>query len=65
MAKRKELSHVLEKGGRGKKKKQRMGEGTNAGCSFFLGKINLSRGSWGEIVGDDSVDFAAKRLNGD
>lgn len=42
-----------------------MGEGTNAGCSFFLGKINLSRGSWGEIVGDDSVDFAAKRLNGD
>lgn len=38
---------------------------TNAGCSFFLGKINLSRGAWGEIVGDDSVDFAAKRLNGD
>lgn len=39
--------------------------GTNAGCSFCLGKINLPRGAWGEIVGDDSVDFAAKGLNGD
>lgn len=41
------------------------GKGANAGCSFFLGKINLSRGAWGEIVGDDSVDFAAKGLNSD
>lgn len=30
-----------------------------------MGKVNLSRGAWGEIVGDDSVDFAAKGLNSD
>lgn len=53
---REDFSHVLK--GRG-------GKGANAGCSFFLGKINLSRGAWGEIVGDDSVDFAAKGLNSD
>lgn len=75
---KKRLIACFEKGGRGvnfkngkrkKRKKERkklgMGKWTNAGCSFFLGKINLSRGSWGEIVGDDSIDFGAKRLNGD
>lgn len=59
------MSFKNERKERKKRKKTENGEGTNAGCSFFLGKINLSRGSWGEIVGDDSVDFAAKRLNGD
>lgn len=36
----------------------------NASFAFFLGKIDLSRGACGEIVGDDSIDFAAKGLNG-
>lgn len=64
----KDVSHVLEKGRVGGAKKK-MGmerkRGANAGCSFSLGKVNLSRGAWGEIVGDDSVDFAAKGLNSD
>lgn len=53
---REDFSHVLE---------GREERGANAGCSIFLGKINLSRGAWSEIVGDDSVDFAAKGLNSD
>lgn len=64
----KDVSHVLERGVGEKKRRENKngrGKGTNAGCSFFLGKINLSRGAWGEIVGDDSVDFVAKGLNGD
>lgn len=41
------------------------GERTYACCAFSLGEIELAGRAQSQVVGDDSVDFGAKRLDCD